>query len=52
MFIPEVTQIQPLNVIVQQAPGMPEWVKILISAGVGAVFGPTRVSESNSVSGP
>jgi hypothetical protein len=39
MFTPEVTPIQPINVIVQQAPGMPEWVKILISAGVGALFG-------------
>ena len=39
MFIPQVMPIQPVNVIVQQAPGLPEWVRILISAGAGAVFG-------------
>jgi hypothetical protein len=39
MFIPEVTPIQPVNVIVQQAPGIQEWVKILISALVGMLFG-------------
>lgn len=33
-------QLPPINVTVQQpAGGMPEWVKILISAGVGALFG-------------
>jgi hypothetical protein len=32
--------LPPINVTVQQpAGGMPEWVKILISAGVGALFG-------------
>jgi hypothetical protein len=39
MFIPQATPIQPINVIVRQAVGMPEWVRILISAGAGAVFG-------------
>jgi hypothetical protein len=33
-------QLPPINVTVQQpAGGMPEWVKILISAGTGALFG-------------
>jgi hypothetical protein len=35
-------QIPPIQVTVQQAgtpPGLPEWIKILITAGVGAVFG-------------
>ncbi len=32
--------LPPINITVQQAAGgMPEWVKILISAGVGAIFG-------------
>jgi hypothetical protein len=32
--------LPPINITVQQpAGGMPEWVKILISAGVGALFG-------------
>jgi hypothetical protein len=38
MFIPQVTPIQPVNVVVQQALGMPEWVRILISAATGALF--------------
>lgn len=36
MFDP---QLPPINVVVQQAPGMPEWIKTLISAGTGAFFG-------------
>jgi hypothetical protein len=47
MFIPPLPepvvqatqQLPPINVVVQQPPaGMPEWVKLLISAAVGAVF--------------
>ncbi len=37
MFIPQVTPIQPVNVIVQQAPGPPYWLTILLSALTGAV---------------
>jgi hypothetical protein len=37
MFIPEVTPIQPVNVIVQQAPGPSYWLTILLSALTGAV---------------
>jgi len=39
MFIPQVTPIQPVNVIVQQAPGIPAWAISLLSAVVGAVLG-------------
>jgi alkyl sulfatase BDS1-like metallo-beta-lactamase superfamily hydrolase len=39
MFIPQVTPIQPINVVVQQAPGMPEWVRTLLAAVTGAFFG-------------
>ena len=30
---------QPITVIVQQSPGLPEWIRILITAATGAVFG-------------
>jgi len=39
MLIPQVTPIQPINVIVQQAPGMPAWIIALISALAGGVLG-------------
>lgn len=33
-----VIQAAPNTIYVREAPGMPEWVKILISAGTGALF--------------
>jgi hypothetical protein len=36
MFIPEVSPIQPVNVIVQQAPGLPAWITVMLSALTGA----------------
>ena len=36
MFDP---QLPPINVVVQNPPGMSEWAKTLLSASVGAVFG-------------
>jgi hypothetical protein len=33
-----VIQAAPTTIYVREAPGMPEWVKILISAGTGALF--------------
>jgi len=39
MFIPQVTPIQPINVVVQQPPGLPVWIATLFAAAVGAVFG-------------
>lgn len=39
MVIPQVTPIQPINVIVQQSADKFEWLKILASGVMGAVFG-------------
>jgi hypothetical protein len=39
MFDPQFTPIQPINVIVQPAPGIPAWAISLLSAGAGAVLG-------------
>lgn len=39
-IVPQVApQLPPIQITVQSPPGMPEWIKILISAGVGALFG-------------
>jgi hypothetical protein len=37
MFVPP-TPIPPVNVVVQNPPGMSEWAKTLLSASVGFVF--------------
>jgi hypothetical protein len=37
MLIPQVTPIQPINVILQQPPGPPLWLTIVLSALTGAV---------------
>jgi hypothetical protein len=34
-------QFPPINITVQQPPGLPEWIKILITAGIGALVGIT-----------
>src|SRR4051794_37652562 len=34
-----VAQIPPIQVTVQSPPGMPEWIKILITAATGALLG-------------
>jgi len=39
MFIPQVTPIQPINVIVHQPPGWPIWATTLFAAAVGGAFG-------------
>jgi hypothetical protein len=39
MLIPQLTPIQPINVVVQQPPGLPVWITTLFAAAVGAVFG-------------
>jgi hypothetical protein len=39
MLLFQVSPVQPVNVVIQQAPGMPEWIKILITAMAGAVVG-------------
>jgi hypothetical protein len=31
--------LPPIHVTVQQPPGLPEWAKAAISAGIGALFG-------------
>jgi hypothetical protein len=39
MFIPQITPIQPINVIVQQPIGWPVWQTTLFSAAIGAILG-------------
>src|SRR5215471_6831603 len=42
LWLQAAQQLPPIYVTVQQPPvppGLPEWVKLLISAGVGALFG-------------
>jgi class 3 adenylate cyclase len=39
LLLQAAAQLPPINVTVQSPPGMPEWIRILISAGVGAIFG-------------
>jgi hypothetical protein len=39
LFLQAIPQLQPIQVTVQQPPGMPEWIKILITAAVGVVAG-------------
>ncbi len=38
LIIPQVTPFPPINVVVQNPPGMSEWAKTLLSASVGFVF--------------
>jgi hypothetical protein len=37
MLIPQVTPIQPVNVVVQMPPGAPIWLTIVLSGSIGAI---------------
>ncbi len=39
MFVPEMTPIQPVNVIIHNPPGISEFAKTMLSASVGFLFG-------------
>ncbi len=57
MFIPPLPEhavqaLPQINVVVQQpSTGMPEWIKILITAVVGAVFGIVSAPATEAVKG-